>query len=88
MMKVYRSSYGEIIIDKIKNTDINIDGYQTAIKKPIEVKVLQMPHEFNVETINGWVYGKKGDYLIIDTSGYPYPLDKDIFEDTYNIIGE
>jgi len=57
-----------------------------AIKKPIPVKCIQINEPFKVETMEGILEGKPGDYLMIGVKGEMYPCDKKIFEETYQII--
>jgi len=61
--------------------------YKRYLKKPIPVKALQIPEEFQVETLEGVMKGKAGDYLMEGVHGEVYPCDKDIFEKTYEEYG-
>jgi hypothetical protein len=65
-----------------------IPGYsfQRAVKKPIPIKCIQIHEPFTVETMEGSLQGKAGDYLMIGIKGEAYPCDKEIFEETYDII--
>lgn len=47
---------------------------------------IQMFEEFEVETLEGIVRGKIGDYLLWDMDENPYMCDKEIFEKTYKKI--
>lgn len=60
--------------------------FKQAIKKPIPVKCYQMNEAFEVETMEGTLKGKAGDYLMIGVRGEMYPCDKEIFHETYEII--
>lgn len=60
--------------------------FQSAIKKPIPVKCIQIDEPFTVETMEGPMMGKAGDYLIIGVRGEVYPCDKEIFYETYEIV--
>jgi hypothetical protein len=60
--------------------------FKKAIKKPIPIKCCQINEAFSVETLEGIMTGKKGDWLMIGVSGEMYPCDKEIFEKTYNIV--
>lgn len=53
-------------------------------KKPVVVKAIQMDKEFTVQTMEGLMKGKEGDYLIEGIKQEVYPCDKDIFEKTYS----
>ncbi len=60
--------------------------YRQALKKPIPVKCLQINEPFTVETMEGIMTGKKGDWLMIGIHGEMYPCDKTIFEKTYSLL--
>lgn len=61
-------------------------SYQRAVKKPIPIRCFQMSEPFKVETMEGILEGKAGDYLMIGVRGEMYPCDKDVFHETYDII--
>lgn len=44
--------------------------------------------ELNIETLEGWMRVSIGDYVIKGVNGEFYPCKPDIFEKTYDIIGE
>lgn len=50
------------------------------------MKYCQINEPFEVETLEGTLKGKAGDYLMIDVQGEMYAIDKDIFDETYEII--
>ena len=56
------------------------------IKKPIPIQAVQMSESFEVETLEGTMKGKAGDYLITGVTGEKYPCDKGIFEMTYEPV--
>lgn len=60
--------------------------WQSAIKKPIPIRVHQMDEDFSVETMEGTLTAKAGDYLVIGVRGEMYAIDQDIFEETYDIV--
>jgi len=55
-------------------------------KKPRIIEAVQIHEEFEVETLEGKMKGKKGDYLIIGIKGETYPCDKEIFEESYDKV--
>ena len=69
-----------------KSGEIPEFEFQKAIKKPIPIRCLQIKEPFKVETLEGTLEGKAGDYLMIGIKGEMYPCAKDIFEETYDII--
>jgi len=63
----------------------NYDGkFRKCMKKPISVHAVQMTEEFSVTTMEGEVFGKEGDYLMIGIDGERYPCNKNIFERSYD----
>jgi len=59
--------------------------FKQAIKKPIPVKCIQVDEPFEVETIEGIMKGKAGDWLMIGIHGEMYLCDNDIFKKTYDL---
>lgn len=60
--------------------------FKKAKKKPIPIKCIQIDEPFEVESMEGLVKGKKGDWLMIGVSGEKYVCDAGIFKKTYDII--
>jgi len=65
-------------------TKNKIVGFEKWFKKPIQIKAKRMCDSFSVETLEGTMKGKAGDYLITGVKGEQYPCDKEIFEMTYS----
>ena len=42
----------------------------------------------DIETSEGWVKGRWGNYLMVGTAGELYPVTKEIFEQTFDILEE
>ncbi|MGB5371859.1 MAG: hypothetical protein WBN18_15630 [Flavobacteriaceae bacterium] len=59
-----------------------------AIKKPIAVKCAQIMEPFEVETMEGTMLGKPGDWLMVGIHGEMYPIDDEIFRKTYSLIDQ
>ena len=72
----------------IKKDKIPEFAFQQAVKKPILVRCIQLNEPFTVETMEGPMQGKAGDYLIVGVRGEAYPCDREIFEETYEIINK
>jgi len=68
-----------------KNEILDLE-FQKAVKKPIPVRCIQIDEPFEVETMEGVLKGKKGDYLIIGNHGDMNPIDKEIFLKTYEVV--
>jgi hypothetical protein len=62
--------------------------WQKAIKKPIPIKVCQINENFTVETMEGTLTAKAGDYLVAGVRGEMYAIDQEIFVETYDLVGE
>ena len=60
--------------------------FEQAVKKPIPIRCVQINEPFKVETMEGTMEGKAGDYLMIGIKGEMYACDKEIFEETYSIV--
>ena len=41
-----------------------------------------------IQTPEGWVTGRWGNYLMVGTAGELYPVTKEIFEQTFDILEE
>ncbi len=61
-------------------------NFKRALKKPIPIKCIQIDEPFQVESMEGLVTGKAGDWLMIGVNGEKYVCDKAIFQKTYDII--
>ena len=70
----------------IKKGEIPDYPFNKAVKKPVPVRCIQMEEAFKVETMEGVLEGKAGDYLMIGVKGEMYPCDKEIFDETYELI--
>lgn len=55
-------------------------------KKPIIIHAVQMNGDFVVDTLEGEMRGKAGDYLVYGTHDEEYPVRKDIFEENYEEV--
>ena len=53
---------------------------------PLAVEAKQIHETFRVDTLEGVMNGKAGDYLMRGINGELYINDKDIFERTYTLI--
>jgi len=62
------------------------EGFKKYRKKPVIVHAKQMDAPFEVETMEGKLKGKAGDFLIIGVKGERYPCDQEIFNMTYEEV--
>lgn len=56
------------------------------VKKPIPIEAVQQDKPFTVKIIEGTMFGKAGDYLVTGVDGEQYPVDREIFESTYEEV--
>jgi len=66
----------------------DIDGLRGCMKKPIVVHAKRIDEQFEVESLEGTLYGKPGDYLMKGIDGELYICDGDIFERSYDWVEE
>ena len=64
----------------------NDENMISYMKKPVKVKAIQVIDKFQVETLEGTMTGKSGDYLVKGIKGELYPVDKQIFELSYQKV--
>lgn len=75
-----------IIIDEKGHAETTLPEPKLAVKKPIKVEAREMPEPFQVQTMEGILVGKEGDFLITGVKGEMYPIDRKIFFETYEFI--
>jgi hypothetical protein len=73
---------------KFKKGKVPELDYKKALKKPIPISCIQIDEVFEVETLEGVMKGKPGDWLMIGVNGEMYPCAKEIFKKTYDIIAD
>ena len=61
-------------------------GAKQYLKKPVTVLAKQLDRDFMIQTANGLVKGKVGDYMVKAPSGDTWPVQKEIFETTYEEV--
>ncbi len=71
----------KFLLDKTPKLD-----FKKALKKPIPIKCVQIDEPFQVESMEGLVTGKAGDWLMIGVNGEKYVCDAAIFQKSYDII--
>ncbi|MGE7365381.1 PGDYG domain-containing protein [Desemzia incerta] len=59
-----------------------------AVKKPIPVRAKQTNKHIDVKTLEGTMHANPGDYIITGPEGEKWPVKKEIFEKTYEILEE
>jgi len=58
----------------------------TVRKKPVLVRALEIDEPFETETLEGVLQGKAGDFLMIGVRGEVYPIAREIFLTTYDVV--
>ena len=71
---------------RFKQNSIPNLEFKKAVKKPIPIQCQQIHEAFEVETMEGLMKGKKGDWLMVGISGEMYPCDQAVFEKTYTLL--
>ncbi len=62
--------------------------FEKVVKNPIPVGAVQINEPFEVETLEGVMQGKPGDYLMKGIKGEYYVCERKIFEETYHYLEE
>lgn len=57
-----------------------------VMKKPIVVHAVQAPVDFTIETLEGEEHASAGDWIMIGIEGEMYPIRREIFEKTYDLV--
>lgn len=65
---------------------INMPGAVRALKKPIPITACKINEPFSVDTTEGTMRGKPGDWLMQGVSGEMYICPADVFEKSYDIL--
>lgn len=60
--------------------------FKKAKKKPIAIQCIQIDEAFEVETMEGLMKGKAGDWLVVGIHGEMYPISDEIFKKTYDLV--
>lgn len=60
-----------------------IEGMGKKYKKHVPTSALKMDFAFSVETKEGTLSGKPGDWLAMDVKGRFYPIDAETFSSMY-----
>lgn len=57
-------------------------------KKPIVINAEQATKNGRIKTLEGTMHYHKGDYILTGTQGERWPVKKEIFEKTYEILDD
>lgn len=82
---VYPRGTNTVMLIAKPDADKPFENYR---KKPVCVKAKQMEYLFEIETLEGKMSGKPGDWLIEGVAGGWYPCANEIFKKTYEKVEE
>lgn len=68
---------------KVDEETVRLQMWPQAFRKTALTYAVPMVEPFVVETLEGVMEGKPGDYLAIGASGEMYPIDAAVFAATY-----
>ena len=60
--------------------------YKKYRKKPLIVQAYQSKFPFIVNTLQGVIHAEADDYKVIGTHGEEYSVEKNIFEENYELV--
>lgn len=84
-MKIY-SADGKTRVDEKDLVEFTNLQFIDVRKKPIIVHAVRIFESFSVQTLEGTMEGKTGDWLMRGINGELYPCAHDIFTKTYDIV--
>jgi len=84
MLRIERLESGEHIVH---NGEIDL-GDARFYRKKVLTRAIKMNEPFSVETMEGTMEGKPGDWLMIGIRGEMYPCDSKVFMRTYEPVKE
>ena len=70
----------------VKVSKEDLIGGRLYVKRPIPIMARQINQTFWVETLEGNHQGKEGDYLVCGIKGELYICDREIFEESYELL--
>lgn len=83
MIQITRNEYGNHFVDG--KPFVQSIPKTALYRKRTLTSAVQMHEPFSVETLEGTMQGKAGDWLMIGIKGEMYPCDADVFAETYEI---
>lgn len=68
----------------------NFEGFVKARKRAITIDALKvnLPEGFIVRTLEGTMRGNPGDWLLIGVKGEKYPCAAEVFDASYDVVGQ
>lgn len=86
-MKIRRTGDGRYEIDGAPVASVEaLPGAVKAIKKPIPITACRIEEPFTVDTTEGVMRGRPGDWLMQGVAGEVYVCPGEVFERSYDIL--
>ena len=79
MISIFRDEDGRHWVDGEEFKPRGVRKY----RKTALARAVQMTEPFQVETLEGTMEGRAGDWLMIGVSGEMYPCDAEVFKKSY-----
>lgn len=61
---------------------------KTVMKKPVPVKAYQTNKHVDIKTLEGVMHANPGDWIITGIENEQWPVKKEIFELTYQVLDD
>lgn len=68
--------------------EFNKQKVLTVRKRPLTVSAFQAKVRLLIHTLNGIIAAEPGDYIIKGIKGEFYPCNKELFEQTYEVLNK
>ena len=75
-----------ILVTQTDFKEARREGKTAMYRKTPLTEAIEMHVPFKVNTREGTMIGRKGDFLAIDVRGNLYPIGRAIFEQTYEVV--
>lgn len=88
-LKKYEKTYDAGWIEKYrKKNPLTMNQFKKFRKKPVIVEAFQTNEEMKIQTLEGEMTAKPGDWIIRGVNGELYPCKPDVFEKTYEPVDD
>jgi hypothetical protein len=77
-----------VVIEAVQITAEWFDGEHPNDLHPLGLVIDPVTRRVEIGTLEGTMYGSEGDWIITGVKGERYPCKPDIFEATYESVGE
>jgi len=84
VLKIIRDKDGNHTVDGKPFIPSGVEQYL----KTVPTRATRMTEAFSVETLEGTMTGKAGDWLMIGAKDEMYPCDADVFARTYDWVSD